>query len=70
MGGIAGCSLDVHVVLHILSTIQGAAGTSNRYCADRTAAWQQVWYQASVCAAALLLPKGNPAVSWCQLLNC
>ena len=42
---------------YILSTIQGAAGVSNRHCADKTAAWQQEWYQASVRAAALLLPK-------------
>ena len=68
-GGIAVCSLNVHIVLHNLSTIQGAASVANRHCADKTAAWQQVWCQASLCVAALLLPKGDLVNSLCQLIQ-
>ena len=38
---IADCASNMQIVLHILSTKQGAAGVLNRCCADKSAAWHR-----------------------------
>ena len=62
--------LQCAIVLHIFSTVEvgGSAGVSNRDSADITAAWQQVLCWVTVCAAAVLSPKGGPPDSQCQPL--
>ena len=71
----ANCLLGVSLP-HMLSScvahqpaLQGAAGDSSRHCADETAV-RLLSYQASVCAAALLSPKGGPPTASVSFSNC
>ena len=62
---IAACASNMQIVLHILSTRQGAAGVLNDCCANKSAAWHRC--KRLICAAAKLSYKGaapKQPVAW------